>query len=246
MAPGQIAHSMAWCKYLTHSKSKSAEILNPFQTGLMGDPIFDTFYSSNLQFASNTTAAETTMKAAGAALLDKIGPSILLSHSQGGLFPWLWADARPALVKGIVSIEPTGPPFTDAVFSTTATRPYGLTNIPMTFTPAVDTTLAKPLATAIQPATAATDGFNCTIQAEPARKLTNLAKVPVLIETAEASYHAVYDACTALFLRQAGVNVTHLKLGDAGIHGNGHMHFMEKNSDDIAAALYAWIKKTVK
>ncbi|KAL3419707.1 hypothetical protein PVAG01_08205 [Phlyctema vagabunda] len=214
-------------------------------TGRMGDAVFDAFYSSNVQFASDTLVVEKTMQAAGAALLDKIGSAILLSHSQGGLMPWLWADARPNLVKAIVSIEPTGPPFQDAVFSTTVTRPYGLTNIPLTFSPSVDTTLARPIATNVLAASNETAGFSCTVQADPPRKLVNIAKVPVLVETSEASYHAVYDKCTALFLEQAGVNVTFLNLRDVGIHGNGHMQFMEKNSDDIAAVLHAWIKKSL-
>lgn len=55
----------------------------------------------------------------------------------------------------------------------------------------------------------------------------------------------MYDDCTYVFLKQAGVPVTYLKLGDVGIHGNGHLHFMEKNSDAIAAKLNAWIQKAV-
>jgi pimeloyl-ACP methyl ester carboxylesterase len=39
------------------------------------------------------------------ALLDKIGPAILVTHSQSGLFGWL-AGARSPRVKGIVSYEP--------------------------------------------------------------------------------------------------------------------------------------------
>jgi hypothetical protein len=34
-------------------------------------------------------------KDAGAALLDRIGPAIVLTHSQSGLFGWLIGDARP-------------------------------------------------------------------------------------------------------------------------------------------------------
>jgi pimeloyl-ACP methyl ester carboxylesterase len=45
------------------------------------------------------------------ALLAKIGPSILLVHSQAGAFGWPVADARPDLVKAILAIEPNGPPF---------------------------------------------------------------------------------------------------------------------------------------
>src|SRR5438093_1537770 len=114
---------------------------------MMGDPVFDAFYSSNVEFVSSTVVQETSMQAAGAALLDKIGPAILISHSHGGLFPWLWADIRPTLVKAIV---------------------------------------------------------------------------------------------------QAGVPVEHLNLPDVGIYGNVHMHSMEKNSDDIAADLEKWIRKTIE
>jgi pimeloyl-ACP methyl ester carboxylesterase len=42
------------------------------------------------------------------ALLDKLGPSILMTHSQSGPLGLRAALARPALVKGYVSIEPAG------------------------------------------------------------------------------------------------------------------------------------------
>ena len=32
-----------------------------------------------------------------------------------------------------------------------------------------------------------------------------------------------------------------LELADIGVHGNGHMFFMEKNSDQIQAVVHAWI-----
>jgi pimeloyl-ACP methyl ester carboxylesterase len=48
---------------------------------------------------------------AGAALLDRIGRAILITHSAGAPAGWLMADARPDLVRGIVALEPAGPPF---------------------------------------------------------------------------------------------------------------------------------------
>jgi alpha-beta hydrolase superfamily lysophospholipase len=45
----------------------------------------------------------------GAMLLDDIGPSILLSHGDGVVFARATRDARPALVKGIVAVEPSTP-----------------------------------------------------------------------------------------------------------------------------------------
>jgi hypothetical protein len=83
------------------------------------------------------------------------------------------------------------------------------------------------------------------LQAEPARKLPNLAKVPMLIVVAEGSYHAAFDHVTAHYLEQAGVPVTFVRLEDIGIRGNGHMMMLEKNSDEIAGVLADWVKKAV-
>jgi pimeloyl-ACP methyl ester carboxylesterase len=38
--------------------------------------------------------------------LDKIGPAIVVTHSQSGLFGWLLATRRPNLVKAVISYEP--------------------------------------------------------------------------------------------------------------------------------------------
>lgn len=198
----------------------------------MGDPIFNAFYASNVQYISSNTLSEQAMRPAGAALLDRIGPAILISHSQGGLFPWLWADARPNLVKGIWAIEPTGPPFHDEILDNATARPWGLTDTPLAYDPPVNDS-ANPLATVVQPSTNA-NLSSCILQAEPARQLVNLRDIPILVQTSESSFHAVYDHCTVEFLKQAGVQkVEHLRLEEVGIHGNGHMQFMEVNSDDI-------------
>jgi pimeloyl-ACP methyl ester carboxylesterase len=209
----------------------------------MGDPIFDAFYSSNVEFQPNAVVQQTKMQKAGAALLHKIGPAVLIAHSQGGLVPWVVADVVPELVKAIISIEPTGPPFIEAVFSTTRTRAWGLTDLPLTYSP-TPTNSTAPLQTQIVTSNV-TGAENCILQASPARELVNLKNIPVLLETSEASYHAVYDGCTYEFLKQAGVQTEWLQLGHIGIHGNGHMHFMEKNSGKIAAVLESWISKTV-
>ena len=63
----------------------------------------------------------------------------------------------------------------------------------------------------------------CWKQAEPARQLPNLQKMPILVVTSEASYHAPYDHCTVKYLQQAGVKPTFIKLADLGIKGNSHV-----------------------
>jgi pimeloyl-ACP methyl ester carboxylesterase len=54
----------------------------------------------------NVSDNATVITDALVALLDKIGPAILVTHSQSGLFGWLTAIRRPNLVKAIVSYEP--------------------------------------------------------------------------------------------------------------------------------------------
>ena len=213
----------------------------------MGDPYFDAFFSSTVEFLNSSAAyQQKTVQAAGASLLDRIGkPVVLIGHSQGGIMPWLIADIRPHLVHSIINIEPTGPPFQDAVFTRNPARPYGLTDTPLTYDPPITTNpaneLVKQTLWSTTPAVS-----NCTIQADSPspRKLVNLKDIPVVVVTAPASFHAVYDWCTVRYLVQAGVNATHFKLEDAGVHGNGHMIFLEENSDEVAELLMRVIDRT--
>ncbi|TKX25816.1 hypothetical protein C1H76_1962 [Elsinoe australis] len=220
-------------------------------TGVKGDPIFDSFYSSNVQFISNATYQQSTVQSAGAALLDQIGvPSILIGHSQGGIMPILIADARPQLTKALVLLEPSGPPFQDAVFSTGAARRYGLTDVPLVYDPPVTNPATDLVKQVYPPPLPNTDNSTvpCILQAQsPApRQLPNLAPLPTLLLTAEASYHAPYDYCTVNYLKQAGVKrVEFLELGRVGIHGNGHLSFMENNSDQVWDLVNTFIKTTL-
>ncbi|KAL0580896.1 hypothetical protein V5O48_001089 [Marasmius crinis-equi] len=208
--------------------------------GISGDPIFDAFYESTMPTLTSRAESAQKFQNAGGLLLDRVGPVILLTHSQSGSLGWLLGDARPSLVKAIVALEPAGPPFSDAVFPPFAeTRPYGIAEIPLQFSPPIAAAgeLGREVLNAIPNVT-------CFEQISPARKLTNLASIPVLLVTSESGYHALYDNCTVNFLQQAGVSVRHIALGDIGIHGNGHMMFMEKNSDQIVdEVVHKWVKE---
>lgn len=69
----------------------------------------------------------------------------------------------------------------------------------------------------------------------------------MLIVTSESGYHSVYDDCSATFLRDAGVKVDSVHLGNVGIKGNGHLMFMEKNNLDIVdRVVNSWITRVVR
>jgi pimeloyl-ACP methyl ester carboxylesterase len=198
--------------------------------GRAGDPVFDQFYASQVASLTNPES-EKLMQTAGAALLDRIGPAVLITHSQAGLFGWLIADARPGLVKGIVALEPAGPPYKDSLFRSGFDRESGLTSLPLTYEPPL--TPEAPLEFE--------ELGGCWLQRGVARRLVNLAGVPTAVVTSEASYHAVFDHCTVAYLHQAGVEAEFIRLADRGIHGNGHMMMLEKNSLDIAALVEEWL-----
>ena len=188
--------------------------------------------------------AQNISQRAGAALLDRIGAAIIVTHSRGGSLGFLIADARPLLVKALISLEPLGPPFEDIIVTNnTAARPYGLTTIPITYDPPVVNPAVDLPRVTIPPA--GPNLSQCLLQASPPRKLSKLVGIPQLVVTTEASYHAVYDYCTVLYLRQAGVGVDFLNLPQAGIHGNAHLLFLEKNNLDIAAKVEGWIRSKV-
>ena len=190
--------------------------------------------------ASNTTpgqnnAQHLAWRQAGAELLDRIGPAIIMTHSAGGPFGLLVAEARPNLVKATVIIEGAGSGFGGG-------NRWGMSSVPVTYDPPVNdpaeiktTYVANP-----EPGVA---GYY--LQAEPARKLPNLRNTKVLMVTADASFASPGNPGGVAFLKQAGVQAEELRLGAIGIKGNGHMMMAEKNSREVLQPLIDWMGKNV-
>ena len=211
--------------------------------GRVGDSAFDQYYAGCVS-ALDAISSEPLMQAAGAALLDRIGPAILLGHSQGGALSWLIGDARSDLVRAIIAVEPSGPPYKDMESGHRIpgheVRPSGLCTAPLTFDPPVTPT--SPIEWEQQQISSnSSEHAACWSQKGTPRRLVHLARTPVLVVTGEASYHALFDHCTARFLTDASVNVEHVRLADHGIHGNGHMMMLEKNNLEIALLIETWM-----
>lgn len=217
--------------------------------GVQGNPSFDQFFASQVPYLANSQQTEDLVDTALGALLDRTGPVVLVTHGQGALFGWAVSDARPDLVKAHVAVEPGGPPFFDVKFhggkdfweksGDGRARAYGITRMPLTFQPPVKT--AEDLVVAQQAKPSGDGQIRCWLQGDPVHTLPSLAKVPTVIVTAEASFHAAYDDCTAAFLIQAGVKPDVIRLADQKVHGNGHMVMVEKNSDLVADTVMGWL-----
>ena len=115
--------------------------------------------------------------------------------------------------------------------------------MPLTYSPPL--TNASDLVFVQQDKPDGTGLVRCYAQKEPARLLSNLRKMPILVLTSEASYHAPYDHCTVKYPQQAGVQPTFIRLADLGIHGNSHGMMLEENNQEIAGVIAHWLDKAL-
>jgi pimeloyl-ACP methyl ester carboxylesterase len=173
---------------------------------------------------------------AGAELLDKIGPAIIITHSAGGSFGLLVAEARPNLVKATVMIEGGGSGFLGG-------NRWGMSTIPVTFDPPV----ADPSEIKVRwVADPEIDAGGYYLQEEPARRLPNLRNVAVLTVTSHAGQASPGNPGAPAFLKQAGVRVAEeLRLGNVGVRGNSHMMMVEKNHREVLEPILQWLNKNV-
>src|SRR5262245_35233982 len=149
--------------------------------GKPGDAAFDQFYFSQFPSIVDFTKQQQINPPAIIALLEKIGPSILLTHSQSGAFAWPVADQRPDLVRANLAVEPNGPPVREAEFKgapdwfgeSSRDKAYGLGEVPLRYDPPV--TAESKLEFVKQDKPDQPDFVRCWLQKEPARKLPNVA-----------------------------------------------------------------------
>jgi|KBSMisStandDraft_5_1062788.scaffolds.fasta_scaffold81335_1 pimeloyl-ACP methyl ester carboxylesterase len=212
--------------------------------GKRGDPVFDAAHARGVSYLASNAETQQLVQNAGTALLDRIGPAIVLTHSQAGPFGWLLADARPKLVRGIVAVEPSGPPFEGAVLAKGPARLWGPTDIRITYDPPVND--PKELLRQQQTKADGPDLVLCSLQTGTPRTLPNLRGIPIVIITGEASYHAPYDHCTSKYLAQAGVANEHIRLETRAIRGNAHGIPSEKNNLVSAKLVDDWLHANVR
>jgi pimeloyl-ACP methyl ester carboxylesterase len=210
--------------------------------GKPGDPYFDQFFASQIQSRLDRTGLEiqTDMQNAGAALLDEIGPAVIITHSQSGTMGYAIADARPNLVKALVTMEGGGRP----TAATGTTWPPA--SIPLTYSPPV-TDPATQLSFVEQPADPTGLLLTCWLQTPSnVHTLPNLARMPHLLLVSEAGSSQRTNHCISQYLTQAGVQNDYVNLKDVGIHGNAHMIMVEKNALETAAFVASWVEDHVE
>jgi pimeloyl-ACP methyl ester carboxylesterase len=147
------------------------------------------------------------------ALLDKIGPAIVVTHSQSGLFGWL-TGARSPNVKGIIAYEP------GFVF------PQGEMPAPIP--------LYKGTQVAGTPVTLAEFANLAKIPLQVVYG-DNIPKSPIPDLVADG--RRAQQVTSRLFvqaLNSKGGNASVLLLPDAGLYGNSHFMFSDLNNVEVA------------
>jgi pimeloyl-ACP methyl ester carboxylesterase len=212
------------------------------EKGRAGDPVFENFKDSMVPYTTNNTASELALRKSGCELLELIGPSYLIAHSAGGATSILLSNDCPQYVAASINLEASTTPFTWYTFGTGSIpyNPYGLSTTPLSYEPPISSPSELVTETI---GNATTSRRQCVRQVEPARKLPNVASVPYVMITAEASVHITYDHCIVDYLRQVGAQPEWIKLGEIGIKGNAHFMHLEKDNGEIAEVVLKWIAK---
>src|SRR6185295_19730994 len=114
-------------------------------SGELDDPAARQVMASQLPAIESFEKQQFLNRDALISLFEKIGPGILLVHSQAGAFAWPVADGRPDLIKAILAIEPNGPPVHGVEYvgapnwfkEGPVALSYGITSVPITYAPAI-------------------------------------------------------------------------------------------------------------
>lgn len=149
------------------------------------------------------------------ALLDRIGPSIFVSHSYGGQLVFLAADGCPDKVKAHIAFEADQTPFgnydggVNGAPKPAPARAWGIVNVPIAYSPPVTdpSQLVRATVGQDQFVDGLLSNYSCVLQAsnstQKPRQLTNISKVPVLFLTTQASIHITYGKWNSLTRRRS-------------------------------------------
>ncbi len=174
--------------------------------------------SATAPYCGNEVAAD-----AISALLDEIGPAILIAHSAGGGSTFLVPDKNADNIVGIIAFEAAGsnPVSTQGPFGQTA--PAAISNwetspaLPANFSPVMQN--------------------GCPMQGNNPSQLVNFQNFPVTLVVSELSQvGGTPDIlnCQVAAWRQAGVEATGVYMPDRGLRGGGHFAMAQLDTADYA------------
>ncbi len=201
-----------------------------------GDPVLAQVAARQTRMMIDQPALQTLERARIGALLERVGPAVVVAHSAGGPGAWLAADAAAEQVAAFVAVETLGPPFLDDP-QTGMRLPWGVSAVPLTYEPPRD----DPAELAVAPQ------FGRVASPIPLTlptceyRLPRLARFPIAVVTGEASPFRMFDEHLVEFLRTGGCDVDLLRLHEHGVTGNGHGLILETNNDAALGVVTDWL-----
>jgi pimeloyl-ACP methyl ester carboxylesterase len=239
-----------WAKYFVEHGWKTYVVDQP---GHGRSPMPEEFPSMSLQRAVDDNIA----------LVKKIGRSVFLVHSIGGMIGWKLCETVPNQVAAIIGVAPVPPsnmptgsfPAASAIgksFNSSGVGPYLPEDKPAWYQPAV---AKNAFASADLFPVEAMDQYYASLVPESPRAINELmnkdgmgltadpkkfANVPKVIVTGDQDprHPRAVDAQTAKFL-----GAQHIYLADVGLTGHGHPMYLDKGNDKIAQLIIDWLVK---
>lgn len=170
--------------------------------------VFWTASAATAPYCGNEVAADTI-----SALLDEIGPAIIIAHSAGGGSTFMVPDRNAANVVGIIAFEAAGGQPVAPGFGGSPPAIAGWE-------------VAPPLPADFEPV----DHDGCLMQGDQPSRLVNYDGIPVVLVASEMGLSIFGEAnagrkgieCQAAAWRQAGVDASSVFFPDRGLSGGGH------------------------
>jgi pimeloyl-ACP methyl ester carboxylesterase len=185
---------------------------------------------------------------AAQALLENIGPAVLVTHSMSGAFGWKLAEQVTRFIVAVVAVAPSPPGNIQPWWSWPAypeDQPIRFTRDEVrhfTASPRFPTEALDAYYQSLVPESARL--YNERLNARGLQLqvglVENVRSVPILVVSAEVdpNHPDGTDVRTAHF-----VGAEHLVLADRGLTGHGHLMMIEHGNLEIARMILDWLER---
>jgi len=185
------------------------------------------------------------------ALLERVGPAVLLTHSMSGAFGWKLAERVPDLLRAVVGVAPSPPGNIQPWWSWPAypeLQPIQFSRDEVrhfTASPRFPADAFETYYQSIVPESARVYNERLNVRGMQIRldDPSLLGRIPMLIVSADTdpNHRGSTDADTAAF-----VGADHIALADRGLKDHGHLMMLEHGNLAVADVILEWLDSHIR